>query len=144
MSTLTLTRPMATLDQRRAAHAWAAIAAAKALERSDRDKFGIHAKKLPTRIMASGLGQALAFLLAKKYAPLLVQTINHWVLKREPFPRDNKELGRAAALVETIVQGDATSMRRHTAETLAYLQWLIRFAEAEGLTDKVDVEGGNP
>jgi hypothetical protein len=35
------------------------------------------------------------------------------------------------------VQGDCDFLRWKTAEALAYLQWLTRFAEAKGLTDNV-------
>ena len=63
----------ATLDQHRAKHAWEAVQRAKRRDglHQDQDpkKFGGQAKKLPVRIMASGLGQALAFLKAKDYAP---------------------------------------------------------------------------
>ena len=42
---------------------------------------------------------------------------------------------RARDLLEQIVNGDSNFLRRATDETLAYLQWLNRFAEAEGLTE---------
>jgi CRISPR-associated protein Cmr5 len=123
-----------TLDQRRASHAWHVIQKAKNKEEShagqDPKKFGGQAKKLPTRIMAAGLGQALAFLKAKGYAPGLLAELNNWIEQRMPpaqgAPRD---------LLERIVKGDADFLRRATDEVLAYLVWLNRFAEAEGLTE---------
>jgi len=42
-------------------------------------------------------------------------------------------------LLKAVIHGTTESLRRHTAETLSYLQWLNRFCEAEKLTD--DVEG---
>ncbi len=62
-----------TLDQRRARHAWEAVKRAKLRAgphaKQDPKKFGGQAKKLPTRIMAAGLGQALAFLEGQRLRP---------------------------------------------------------------------------
>jgi CRISPR-associated protein Cmr5 len=85
--------------------------------------------------MASGLGQALAFLLAKDECPDLLQSLGDWILdkrldcdsKHPPLPSN--------ALLKHVVDGSSDDLRRATAEALAYLQWLVRFAEAEGLTD---------
>ena len=41
----------------------------------------------------------------------------------------------ATRLVVRIIRGDADFQRYATSECLAYLQWLVRFADAEGLTD---------
>lgn len=126
------TRP--TLDQERANHAWEAVLRAQSKtgdhQKQIPKKFGGQAKKLPVRIMASGLGQALAFLKAKDYAPGLVAELSDWVAQRIPTrandPRD---------LLERIVKGDSEFLRRATDEVLAYLTWLNRFAEAKGLTE---------
>jgi CRISPR-associated protein Cmr5 len=123
-----------TLDQRRASHAWEAVQRA---EKKDREhhgqepkKFGAQAKKLPVRIMASGLGQALAFLKAKGYAPGLVAELSAWVADRIP-PRTDE----SRDLLERIIHGESDFLRRATDEALAYLQWLVRFAEARGLME---------
>ncbi|HQU45167.1 MAG TPA: type III-B CRISPR module-associated protein Cmr5, partial [Pirellulales bacterium] len=84
----------------------------------------------PTRIMAAGLGQALAFLKAKDYAPGLLVELTDWVKQRIP-PRE----GEPVELIERIVKGESDFLRRATDEVLAYLVWLNRFAEAEGLTE---------
>jgi CRISPR-associated protein Cmr5 len=127
----------ATLDQRRASHAWEAVQRAKGKQgphqKQDPKKFGGQAKKLPTRIMAAGLGQALAFLKAKDYAPGLLEELTDWVVQRIP-PRS----GEPKDLLERIVKGHADFLRRATDEVLAYLIWLNRFAEAEGLTEEGD------
>ena len=123
-----------TLDQRRAKHAWEAVKHAQ--EKSgphatqDPKKFGGQAKKLPTRIMAASLGQALAFLKAKDYAPGLLFELADWVIQKRPIAASRPE-----SLLESIIHGDSNFLRRATDETLAYLQWLNRFAEAEGLTE---------
>lgn len=126
-----------TLDQRRACHAWEAVQRAKQKhdphQKQDPKKFGGQAKKLPTRIMTAGLGQALAFLKAKDYAPGLLAEISDWVNHRIP-PRPNEPKD----LLERIVKGDADFLRRATDEVLAYLLWLNRFAEAEGLKEDTE------
>lgn len=123
-----------TLDQRRARHAWEGVQRAKqrqgAHQQQDPKKFGGQAKKLPTRIMAAGLGQALAFLKAKAYAPGLLLELTEWMKQRIP-PKQ----GEPADLLERIIKGDSDFLRRATDEVLAYLIWLNRFAEAEGLTE---------
>jgi CRISPR-associated protein Cmr5 len=133
----TTTKALPTLEQRRANHAWEAVANAKNKYKTDLDKakrFGGHAKKLPTRIIASGLGQALAFLKAKDYAPDLLLALSKWVL----FVRDEKEPPgniKDDALLLAVIKGNSDFLRRATDEVLAYLLWLNRFAEAEKLTE---------
>jgi CRISPR-associated protein Cmr5 len=80
--------------------------------------------------MAAGLGQALAFLKAKDYAPGLLAELTEWMKQR--IPPKQKE---PTDLLERIVKGDSDFLRRATDEVLAYLLWLNRFAEAEGLTE---------
>jgi CRISPR-associated protein Cmr5 len=124
----------ATLDQRRAQHAWTTVRDAKDRKNAHKDqdpkKFGGQARKLPTRIMTAGLGQALAFLRAKGYAPGLLDALTDWLKQRiPPKPQEPTDL------LERIIKGDADFLRRATDEVLAYLIWLNRFAEAEGLTE---------
>jgi len=123
-----------TLDQRRASHAWGVVQRVKQKQgdhqNQDPKKFGGQAKKLPTRIMAAGLGQAIAFLKAKGYAPGLLAELTKWITERIP-PKQ----GESPDLLERIIQGDSDFLRRATDEVLAYLVWLNRFAEAEGLTE---------
>jgi CRISPR-associated protein Cmr5 len=119
-----------TLDQRRAKHAWQAVTAAKN-ERDFKD-FCMHARRLPVRIMASGLGQALSFLNAKGYAPGLLREIGDWVLDKREKPGSAKPKPAENELIKRIIDGNSDFLRRATDETIAYLQWLNRFAEAEG------------
>jgi CRISPR-associated protein Cmr5 len=118
-----------TPDQLRAKHAWET--AQRVLDpknRIDGKVFGGAAKKLPVRIMASGLGQALAFLHAKGKTPALLDALGDWVLK-DPESKD---------LLAAVINGTTDSLRQHTVETLAYLQWLNRFCEANHLTDDAE------
>ncbi|MCY2990762.1 MAG: type III-B CRISPR module-associated protein Cmr5 [Planctomycetota bacterium] len=123
-----------TLDQNRANHAWEAVRHAEGRtgehHKQAPKKFGGQAKKLPVRIMASGLGQALAFLKAKDYAPGLVAELSDWVAQRIPTKANESQ-----DLLERIVKGDSDFLRRATDEVLAYLSWLNRFAEAKNLTE---------
>jgi CRISPR-associated protein Cmr5 len=136
-----------TLDQRRAHHAYHAVQSALRQSGKNRDaarRFGGQARKLPTRIMASGLGQALAFLKAKNYAPYLLVALGDWVLEKRgkgaglpkpPEAPDEKGAVKDDALLLAIITGTSDLLRRATDEALAYLLWLNRFAEAEGLTE---------
>jgi len=103
-----------TLDQKRAAHAWQAVQHAidksGAHAKQNPKKFGGHAKKLPVRIMASGLGQALAFLKAKDYAPGLLHELSEWVGQQIP-PAGNDS---PRELLERIVKGNSNFLRRAT------------------------------
>jgi CRISPR-associated protein Cmr5 len=134
-----MTEKRQTQDQKRARHAWDVVVDinARVKDEKQRKEFGTQAKKLPVRILTSGLGQALAFLEAKKkdgdkekpgFARLL-RALDGWMAKQHP-PADGVE-----RLVVRIINGDAEFLRYATAECLAYLLWLVRFAEAEGLVD---------
>lgn len=128
--------PRKTLDQRRAAHAWEAVGRFKD-RKDDGKEYAGEAHKLPMRIMAAGLGQALAFILAKarekkKNLKQLLDDLTDWVIRKRGLT------GKKDTLLESIIDGDATFLRRATDEALAYLQWLNRFAEAEGLTEGVE------
>jgi len=127
-----------TLEQRRARHAWEAVTSLRNDQGAYDDKakkYAREAKKLPMRIMASGLGQALAFIRSKEDKDdesklgKLHKDLTDWVLKKRPLKAAKPE-----SLMESILLGDSEFLRRATDETLAYLQWLNRFSEAEGLT----------
>jgi len=136
-----------TLDQVRAREAWRCIEELKKTpSKEDQKDYASEARKLPVRIMASGLGQALAFVRAKeKKRPALRQLhgdLSRWVLDRlDPRPpppslaagKQGEDLSRS--LLHRVMEGESDFLRRATAETLAFLSWLNRFAEAEGLTD---------
>jgi CRISPR-associated protein Cmr5 len=119
-----------TLEQQRAQHAWKAVQAIKQ-EPKKKDLAG-HAKKLPMRIKAAGLGQALAFLNAKlEKDNLLHEALTQWVVKERQITAANSN-----SLIAVVVNGTSDSLRRATEETLAWLEWFNRFAEAEGLKDE--------
>ena len=133
-------KPGPTLDQRRASHAWQAIVGQARTTGEGRkynkqaEEYVREAKKLPMRIMAAGLGHALAFIRAKaKDKPnlnRLHEDLTDWVIKQRPIAAKKPH-----SLMESIIDGDSDFLRRATDEALAYLLWLNRFAEAEGLTE---------
>lgn len=120
---------MKTLDQRRAHHAWETVASVA--ERKDRDDFKRAVMNLPAQVVGSGLGPALAFLWAKGKNEHLLQALSDWVLDKHPNPTSTRPAPAADALLKQFKQTDTVFLRRATSETLAYLQWLKRFAEAE-------------
>jgi CRISPR-associated protein Cmr5 len=128
------------LDQRRARHAWQAVQDAKnragCHKKNNFDDFCGNARKLPVRIMASGLGQALAFLKAKDSAPGLLIEIADWVLHQRANPDSERDKPADDALLRAVIGGDSDFLRTATEEVLAYLQWLVRFVEAEGSKDR--------
>lgn len=129
------------LEQRRARHAWerlSSICNVPKGEEAAADYMG-EAHKLPVRIMASGLGQALVFLFAKqrKSKPGLQQLIadlSQWVLV-ERVKGSALAMPPAEDLLQAVLIGDTAFLRWATEETLAYLEWLNRFAEGLGRDD---------
>jgi CRISPR-associated protein Cmr5 len=125
-----------TLDQRRAEHAWATVAKVLGRDKAIQKKFGGQAKKMPARVATSGLGQALAFLKAKGYSPLLLERLGDWVLDKRSAPGSRQQEPADDELLKRIVHSDSDFLRRATDEVLAYMLWVNRFAEANGLTDE--------
>lgn len=124
-----------TLDQRRGTVAFQRIENLLRNPNSEaRDQYAGEARKLPVRIMASGLGQALAFLGAKSAKREILKQLHgdlsDWVVRerlRDIAPRP------AGTLLENVLHGDCDFLRWATAESLAFLSWLNRFAEANHL-----------
>ncbi len=137
--------PRRTLDQLRAERAWKVVEEVDHWTGKQRD-FGRALKKTATRIVTAGLGSALAFIDAKEgvrrvarnaNAPLsrgaaaVHDCISDWVLERiKPDKRTT------SYLLAEIIAGDADLLRRATDESLAFMQWVIRFADARGWTSE--------
>jgi len=120
-----------TIDQRRAEHAWDTVDLIAAGPGAAKEVG--HARKLPARILASGLGAALAFVQAKGEAPTLVARLSNWVLSDETPVKaqaPGTQQQGPPSLLAAVVYGDVSCLRLATTETLAYLVWLNRFAEA--------------
>lgn len=130
-----------TLEQERAKSAWqkiqAVIAESEKLQDKDeienfKKKYSGLARSMPAMMQNAGLGQALAFLRAKagkdhnKAEWLLYCHLSDWI----------KNQGNATAfgektLLDWLIEQSSERYRQVTAETIGYLRWLKRFAEAE-------------
>lgn len=77
---------------------------------------------LPSRILASGLGQTLAFAASKGGKEVAgTDCLARFLLG------DNADTKR---LLEVVMAGSASEYRAHTREALAYSEWLKRYAAA--------------
>ena len=127
--------PRPTLEQRRARHAWEAVARIEESEKSLGASYAREAKRLPIRIVTAGLGHALAFLEAKSKPgdanEQLLRDVADWVIDKRSQPESAGERPKAGALIEKIVQGNGAFLQVTTEEVLSYMQWLTRFAEAK-------------
>lgn len=125
------------LEQERTAAAWQCIARHKE-QASYRKEYGSLARSAPADIQMSGLGQTLAFWRAKgmkggqpKDQGLnahyqLLTDLSNWVGQRLGIEHQQGLLGWIMA-----EQTTTNDYRRATAEAIAFLIWLKRFAEAE-------------
>lgn len=136
-----------SLEQERAKYAWECIQEVKG-DINLEDKYKSYVRKTPTYIQVNGLGNTLAFYKSKFEADLkkkgenglgpekrayklLYDHINGW--KKET--RENKDF------LEWIIDEGTSSLKvfQATKETIALLNWMKRFAEAE-LRDKEERE----
>jgi CRISPR-associated protein Cmr5 len=124
-----------TLEQQRAAYAWACVAAVKGT--SYAAEYGQLAREAASLVQMHGLGQTLAFLASKAKDQQnehrqLARDLSRWVSQQLlGTPRDD--------LREWIVrQASVAEYRRATLEALAFLAWLKRFAEAELVKEGAD------
>lgn len=118
-----------TLQQARAASAWQAVQQLQKLIQSDSEDYGRWARKLPTMIKSQGLAPTLAFLKAKGKLHLY-NDVSAWVSQQLE--------GKRTDLIEMVLspQCDSRRYRLIASETIAYVEWLKRFAEAQGLGNK--------
>lgn len=90
-----------------------------------------YVRKIPSMIKTNGLGATFAFVYAKKegdsdsskaYNKIYQQT-EKWLKEKGYISPDSENL------VKEIVSSDSLKYRRLTIETLAFFNWLSRFAE---------------
>lgn len=123
-----------SLEQERANAAWICVNQVKG-QTYEKDYAGL-AKSAPAEVQANGLGQVLAFWRAKGYDKgeakdgganahyQILQHVSSWIRNRLNISSNN--------ILEWIVREATTDdYRRATAEAMAFLFWLKRFAEAE-------------
>lgn len=119
-----------TIQQQRAALAWKQV---NELDRNPKKgEYGSLVRSLPAMIQTDGLGQTLAFLLAKggnnPNAPhsIAYSHLQQWLSGQFQEMEDN-------SLLDWLLTQDSTTYRFVTSEAQAYLLWLKRFAEAKDL-----------
>jgi CRISPR-associated protein Cmr5 len=119
-----MTSQQQTLDQKRARQAWENVKAVK--KQPFEGDYGSLARRIPALVQTNGLGQTLAFLKAKgndnKAHQVLYDHLSDWVVGQMGWRRE---------LLVEVVERDTAGYRRATAEAMAFLNWLKRFAEAE-------------
>ena len=117
-----------SIEQERALGAWKLV---KSVSRDKIDGYASLAKSAPVMILTNGLGQTLAYFLAKakgknEYS-LLSDHLDSWVLQHVPWSTAAAKPGR---LIERFVEEDSKVCRMATEEALAFLSWIKRFAAA--------------
>lgn len=127
-----------TMGQERAKYAWEeCIEKAKDGKPHVPQDYVSLARSFPVMVLTNGLGQALAFLLSKESRPhqMLANQLALWLCGTHPVPGlpiyPIGGQGDGSQLMRAIYNGDSTTLRRATAETLALSEWIKRFAEAE-------------
>lgn len=132
------------LEQRRASKAWEQIKSDifPAPKEGLKEEYRSTVRKAPAMIKTNGLGQTLAFLLAKegkeaeaaRRAPeeaegFLYKHLDEWLCGPDApisWPEEVKD----KPLMERIMEVETAVYRQASREALVYLGWLKRFAEA--------------
>ncbi len=124
------------LEQRRAQFAWKCVNDAREAT-NNFDEYCSLARSASATIQKSGLGQTIAFLLAKatprSHHEVLAGQISTWLNERMELNLQ----GNPPNIMDWIVNGELSGFsqekyRLATAEAIAWLTWLKRFAESEG------------
>ncbi len=125
-----------TLEQQRAQQAWIDIQSVVNNSDDFKKKYSSLARRVPMLVLTNGLGQTLAFLRAKGKNDrsdehnVLFNHLSKWTLSQVAPNAGNQDL------LDWVLRSDSVAYRRATAEALAYLVWLKRFAEAELPTEE--------
>lgn len=111
-----------TLQQLRAAQAWKHVESVGSDNQKDYTSL---VRSLPALIQSDGLATTLAFLRAKGkvHHNLVYDHLSAWILPH---------LNAKGDFIEWLINTHSFNYRQATTETLAYLAWLKRFAEAKG------------
>ncbi|MBM4330708.1 MAG: type III-B CRISPR module-associated protein Cmr5 [Deltaproteobacteria bacterium] len=120
-----------TLEQKRASSAWNEVEKINRASKDIKDKYKGLVLKLPALIHTNGLGQTLAFLKYKGKGDtkdpheIVYNHLQGWLFNNLKWD-DIKD----SDLIKRIIFANSEKYRYATNETLAYLTWLRRFAEA--------------
>lgn len=121
------------IEHERANEAWSCIGYVneEVESQSFKKEYRSIVMKLPTLIITNGLGQTLAFLKSKGKGDernpeeKVYQDIDGWLSKNKNIHWNTK-----GELIERVIALPSDRFRQVTAETLAYLSWMKRFADA--------------
>jgi len=121
------------LEQQRAEEAWSCVdyVNREIDDPSFKKEYRSLAMRLPSLIITNGLGQTLAFLKAKgkgkdsKPEEKIYQDIDGWLSKSKKIKWTTK-----GELIERLIALNSSEFRFATYETLSFLTWLKRFADA--------------
>lgn len=118
------------IEHERAKEAWSCIDYVNSKETDNfKKEYRSIVMKSPTLIITNGLGQTLAFLKSKgkgdenKPEEKLYNDIESWLDKRIKWTA-------IGGLLEKVIALPNDKFRYATSETLAYLSWMKRFADA--------------
>ncbi len=119
---------MINMNNKRAEYAFKNIAKIRNCPPKIQSEFRTLARSLPTMVQSNGLTAAVAYLYSKKSnnnAHNLMYIIMHnWLIDRKDILKDDK-----IELMYSISKMDSPSLRITTAEVMALLVWIKRFAE---------------
>jgi CRISPR-associated protein Cmr5 len=127
-----------TVEQDRAKRALACVQKIKPKSKEASDYQSL-AKHAPAHIQINGLGQTLAFWRSKrkdkngnlKPEGLIYEDVSAWVCERMGVNWKHTPNSRDEHLLVYLTKCSTADYRRATVETMAFLNWLKRFAEAE-------------
>lgn len=123
MTTKTISRRQ-TIDQRRAKHALETATKVKG-GKSALEEFVKDCKRAAVQLRTCGLGTTVAYMLGKKRAPELLKGLAGWLHTYKLTRMDTPE-----KLIDAFVHSSVAECRHMTQEALAYVQWVVRLAEA--------------
>jgi len=136
------------LEQERASHAWSCVVNVRDNGKNKKNKsyageYGSLARSAGADILTNGLGPTLAFWNAKGYEKgaikdggnqhaQLLQDVSNWVMGQlKKHPNLANDLDGLDLLDWVINKAKTDGYRRATTESIAFLAWVKRFAEAE-------------
>ncbi len=130
------TSSIRTLEQNRAEQAWNDV---QKVVNDNRDPKAYKSlvKSAPAFILTNGLLQTLAFYQSKRNSnahKYLLDHLSGWVLKQLQLGPEANALSTTSGdnkLAQLLRSGNSSRLRLATQESLAYLQWLRRFADAQ-------------
>jgi CRISPR-associated protein Cmr5 len=124
---------MESLEQKRASLAWQRVNAV--VQAGRLENYRSLVREFPTMVQSMGLGQSVAFLMAKgkdEHSDLL-EHMTEWVLEKSPVPWksvQSQPQNRAQKLMVYLLEHEPPVWWAAEREAIEFAIWLKRFAEA--------------